>query len=451
VKHIIVVGGGFAGAAAATALAERGLSVTLLEGKAALGGRASSFRDGVTGEEVDNGQHLFMGCYRDTRAFLRRLKVEDRVDFSSDLEVPFFAPGGKRAALSAARLPAPWGLLAGFFRFDELRLRDKLSLLRMLVGLKLRRKWNLGDMTVTRWLNAARQTSGARRAFWTPLCLATLNEHPDKASAEALAVVLRDALFGGPADRAIGHASTPLGKLWSVELSAYLIRQGGTVAHRQAAKGFVVENGRVTGVKLESGDRLKADAVISAVPLLAFLKICPAEILDKYAPLIETSYTAILAVNLWFSKPFFAGRFGGLLDTRFHWAFNRHALWAGRGVSPGHLCLVMSGVPASLANASQDALVKMALEDIGRCFPDFKEKPTHATAVWERQATPSATPSFWRRRPSVATGLANFFLAGDWVDAGLPPTIEAACRSGHAAAAAALAYLDKTPAEEIPC
>src|SRR5437773_1097911 len=49
---VIVIGGGCAGLAAATALAERGVRVTVLEARPTLGGRATAFTDPATGERV---------------------------------------------------------------------------------------------------------------------------------------------------------------------------------------------------------------------------------------------------------------------------------------------------------------------------------------------------------------------------------------------------------------
>ena len=59
--------------------------------------------------------------------------------------------------------------------------------------------------------------------------------------------------------------------------------------------------------------------------------------------------------------------------------------------------------------------------------------------VKEKRATMAQTPSQVRRRPATACGYRNLFLAGDWIDTGLPATIESAIRSGESAARAACA------------
>ena len=56
--------------------------------------------------------------------------------------------------------------------------------------------------------------------------------------------------------------------------------------------------------------------------------------------------------------------------------------------------------------------------------------------VKERRATFAQTPGEVRRRPGTRTAFANLYLAGDWIDTGLPATIEGAIRSGHLAARA---------------
>lgn len=439
--HVVVIGGGFAGAAAASALAEAGISVTLLEKRAMLGGRASSLRDGVTKEDVDNGQHLFMGCYRETRRFLARLKMSDRVKFQDRLRVPFLSPR-RRSLLKAS------GPLGGVFGYKELSLKDKFSLLRGLLSARFSKR-NLDSLTVSQWLDSMKQTPGTRRAFWTPLCLATLNARPQVACAAALMVVLKQGLFGSREDRALGHATTSLGKLWPPSLPEFLKSRGGALSTEQSVTGVEVKDGRVVRVQLEGGDGGETDAVVCALSLPAFLEVCPPEIRERYAALESVEFSPILSVNLWFDRPVLNVPFAGLLDTTIQWAFNRAALWEGRGASEGYLSLVVSDA-RELAGASSDEIIARALADLRRLLPDVPE-PRHAAVVWERQATPSPTPAFWKARPGVETPLANFFLAGDWVDSGIPPTIEAAVRSGHAAAAAAKAYLGREyPLPDLP-
>jgi len=74
---VLIIGGGVAGLAAAVDCSSRGLSVLLVEQKPRLGGRTYSFIHQETGDEVDNGQHLMMGCYHSTLKFLKQI---DRLD-----------------------------------------------------------------------------------------------------------------------------------------------------------------------------------------------------------------------------------------------------------------------------------------------------------------------------------------------------------------------------------
>jgi uncharacterized protein with NAD-binding domain and iron-sulfur cluster len=66
-------------------------------------------------------------------------------------------------------------------------------------------------------------------------------------------------------------------------------------------------------------------------------------------------------------------------------------------------------------------------------------KVSKAIVLKEKQATMAPTTDSHRLRPGVATPLKNLFLAGDWIQTGLPATIESAVISGRAAAAAVAA------------
>src|SRR4051812_47681103 len=110
---VIVIGGGCAGFSAATAFAQKGATVLVLEARPGLGGRATSFTDPASGERVDNGQHILMGCYTDTLKFLGRIGAADRVKWQSGLKLPMIDRAGHTSVLSLPALPPPLNFLAG--------------------------------------------------------------------------------------------------------------------------------------------------------------------------------------------------------------------------------------------------------------------------------------------------------------------------------------------------
>ena len=134
-KKVVVLGAGYAGLAAATELILRGHDVTLLEGRALLGGRAHSFVDTKSGLVLDNGQHILMGCYHETLDLLRELGVMDRLYSPPRLEVPFASEKG--LSLMAATAPDPLHLLSALLNYGELTAADKFSAIKLALRLRL--------------------------------------------------------------------------------------------------------------------------------------------------------------------------------------------------------------------------------------------------------------------------------------------------------------------------
>ena len=126
-KDAVVIGAGFAGLSAAVALAERGVRVTVLEGKPAPGGRAYSFADPDTGDFVDNGQHVLMGCYGETLDFLKRIGAYDQLVFHEDLEIEMLAGPGQSAILKTARLPGPLHMTAALLGYRHLSIAERIA------------------------------------------------------------------------------------------------------------------------------------------------------------------------------------------------------------------------------------------------------------------------------------------------------------------------------------
>ncbi len=442
-SDIVVIGGGFAGLAAAVRLAGAGARVTVLERRGVLGGRAYSFVEPESGAVLDNGQHLFMRCYRETLAFLETLGTADRIAFQRRLAVEFVGEDGRTARLDCPPLPAPLHLVAGLLRFDGLGLADRLRMLR--VGAALAAAARAGEaatarleaLTVEAWLASLGQSAASRRLFWDPLTLATLNDGPDVASARWLVAVLRRAFLEGARAGDLGFATAGLSDLYTEQARAYVEARGGTVRTRAAVAGLEVAGDRVVAVRLAPGDGLSSDArggawlpveaVVSAVPHYALPALLPPALAARppFAGLAGLGTSPIVSFHLWYDRPITDRPFLGLLDSPLHWLFDRGS----------HVTVVTSGA-RTLIDLSRSELTALAAREVERLVPGARgARLVHAHVIKERYATPSLAPGAGRLRPGPRTPLANLILAGDWTATGLPGTIEGAVTSGHAAAA----------------
>src|SRR5579872_7421091 len=132
--RILIVGGGLAGMSAAVALESAGASVTLVEARRSLGGRASSFEEPQTGEVLDNCQHVLLGCCTNLLDFYRRLGVEHLIRFERTIR--FVDPKGNRYGLSGTRgLPAPLHLGLSMLRFGALTFSERIALSRAMTAM----------------------------------------------------------------------------------------------------------------------------------------------------------------------------------------------------------------------------------------------------------------------------------------------------------------------------
>jgi len=432
-RRAVIIGGGFAGLTAAVRLAERGWEVLVLERRNHLGGRAYSFIDSKTGDIVDNGQHLFMGCYHHTIDFLKTIGTLDRLSFQERPHVDFLDRDGF-ASFDCPPLPAPLHVLAGLFRMKGLGVGDKLRALNLRRAITSNGRFAPDSLTVDQWLGELDQSERIKTRFWNPMVIATLNQSPDIASARMLQVVLKEAFGGGVKNSSIGISRVGLSDLYTGGASDFIKSKGGDVQTGAVVQRLIIEGGLVKAVELKDGERIQADCFISAVPPSALVAILPRELKEKeFATLAALDSSPIVSINLWFDRPIIDREFVGLLGTRCQWIFNKDAIIASEQRF-NHIAVIISAARDYVEWTRSD-LVEMAVSELHELLPESRSATVlHSAIVKEREATLSHTVQSDRLRPSPRTSIPNLILAGDWTDTGLPATIESAVMSGDVAA-----------------
>ena len=433
--EVLILGGGFAGLAAGVELARLGRRVRLLEQKPYLGGRARSFEDPATGRVLDNGQHLFMGCYHATRQFLETIGTLGRVRFQDSLAVKFLDSDGRQTSLDCPRLPAPWHLLTGVLRSDSFTASEKMQVARL--GRALRSSAARDDgaarLSVAEWLKRQEQSESLRRNFWDLICIAAMNEDPAVASAALFERVLRLALFASPDDSRLGIAQVGLSECYTQAASDYITSRGGSVEPGRSITGLVITDGRCEGV-LAGDEKIEAAAVISAVPWTQFVSLLPGELLRAepfFTNILSLRPAPIISINLWFDRAVAELEFAGLRGTTIQWLFNKGKIL---GTGENYVSLVLSGAHDHVGRSKND-LLEMSLRELRQMLPAARDaRLLHSLVLKERFATFSPSWEADALRPTARTPVEGLYLAGDWTATGLPATIEGAVQSGYTAA-----------------
>jgi uncharacterized protein with NAD-binding domain and iron-sulfur cluster len=295
-------------------------------------------------------------------------------------------------------------------------------------------------MTVHQWLREHGQSARLCQMLWAPLALAALNQSIDVAAAPIFLTVL-SRLFGPEPDAStLLMSAVPLDDLAAIPAASFLRSAGCSVTTNAPAR-LAFEGERLRGVMVRERFH-PARVVVAAVPwfgvspLFAQVPSALTEIVSN-ASRLESS--PIVTVNLWFERAVNLDEFVvGLPSRTFQWVFDKQRLV---GSSQSHLSMVASGADEICA-ASNDDAVQTALDELTAAIPAVRHASLrHAVVVRERRATFSLRPG-GPKRPATVTPAPGLILAGDWIDTGLPATIESAVVSGHRAAEAASEFLD---------
>lgn len=414
--RVAIIGAGWAGLAAAITLAPAA-NVVLFEAGKAAGGRAR--RVGLGGMALDNGQHILIGAYRECLRLMRGVGVDPARVLASQ---PLCWHQIDGVQMQCPALPAPLHLLFGLLGAKGLCWRDKLALARVLTQLRVRR-WQIGhDVAALSWLQQQGQSAALLSGFWTPLILATLNTPPAQASMQLLANVLRDSLGAAQAD-----ASRLL--LPKVDLSALFVDPA---LQWLAANGVDVRLGqRVTAVDWQSPQPQVDGAAFDAV-LVATAPYHAASIVndEKLSGLLKAwQYQPITTLYLHFEgRVALPQTMTGVQHGVGQWWFDREALSGEAGLVS--VVISAEGRHSALTRAQLTERVVAEMRQQLPGLPPLRQ----SWLITEQRATFAANVGL--SRPAIRLNVKSGYLAGDWLCADYPATLEGAARSGIAAARA---------------
>lgn len=420
-----VIGAGWAGLAAAVALARKGVPVAVHEAAPMPGGRAR--RVELDGIGLDNGLHILLGAYRDTLELAR-------VVASGPLPVrrlPLRLEVAGRLSLRSAAAPPPLDLLLGLLRAGGLGMGERASAAAFMVRLRLGGFRARPGETVAALLERFGQRGAARAFLWEPLCVAALNTAPAEADAQVFLNVLRDGLSSGGRDSDLVLPAADLGALFPEPACRWLEARGCGVhlgdpvrAVRRVADGFVLE--------CRSGTQPAAQVICACDPSRAAALLEPLPGLGTLAARLRAlRFLPISSVYLQYEPhQRLPSPMLGLPDGPMQWAFDRGALCG----QPGLLACVASAA-TQVEGWSRSRIAEAAHGQLAAILPGLAA-PTWSGVINERRATFACVPGL--DRPGARTALPGFFLAGDYTAGEYPATLEAAVRSGIAAAGALL-------------
>ncbi|WP_076607034.1 hydroxysqualene dehydroxylase [Serpentinimonas barnesii] len=351
-RRVLIVGGGWAGLAAAVRARERGCRVTLLEAARVWGGRARALEpapgvgglgcaggaggaggadphsatDSAPGHAhsslgaqglhsaqtmpLDNGQHILIGAYTQTLGLLQRLGLHlpDHLH-AMPLDLRFADGSGLATPDWAQRWPAPLDTVAAIACARGWNWRDRAALLAAAA------RWRRLGFACPPGESVAGLCAGLPQRVWQdliePLCVAALNTPAQQASAQVFLTVLRDALLGAghPPWRAsqLLLPRTCLGDLLPLAAVRWLSQQGAELHLGQRALGL--ERSAHGAWRLHSASaQYEADRVILACPaheaarLLRTLPEAPAQWVAQAAALQHTAIGTVYVAG-WLRQP----------------------------------------------------------------------------------------------------------------------------------------------------
>ncbi|MEN9724245.1 MAG: hypothetical protein RJB38_2231 [Pseudomonadota bacterium] len=447
----LIVGGGLAGLTCAVALAERGVKPWVLEANDRLGGRAQSWRDERTGDQVDLGPHILLSVYSNMLSFLSRLGTDSAIHWQTD-GIIHQTEGLRVDTFSESPLPSPLHLLPSIWKHRKISFKDLVSirhLVALSLGLSEHETHAYDSITAAQLIERCGSSKAVKELLWDFISMSLLNVPSEEASATAFLRVVR--YFSGTKNLWPGLAKVGLGELFTDQATRKIEEAGGKVRLRSRARSVLLTPNSATPASASGGTQVELEdgSVIEAKTLV--LALAPQELASLLRPedyptdLSRFESCPYLSVYLWFDRmvshrEFWARAYRSEdLNCDFYDLTRFRQGYQGRG------SVITSNIIYShrVARMSDAEVIEKTRAELEEHLPESRNAQlVHARVNRVPMAIHCPRPGTESLRPKTETAGRSYILAGDWIKTGLPSSMESACHAGFLAAEAVLRKLD---------
>ncbi|MEN8191665.1 MAG: hydroxysqualene dehydroxylase HpnE [Bacteroidota bacterium] len=418
-KKILIIGGGLSGLSTALNLIDKDYSIEIIESSPKLGGRTYSFLNSETETIIDNGQHIMMGCYSHTLDFIEKINSQNSFIFQNSLSINYVTGDNNIYRLHSPEKFYPFNLLYSFFNFRLLSLKERKEVLKFLFRLKSIGKRIKNDHTVLQILRNEGQSNSTIKKFWEMVVISAMNIPIKVASAELFIEMIKIIFFSSEKSSNIILPKTDLSNALINPAERYILNKNGKIAKGERVLEIIWEKSKV--VKVITSKRIieDFDYLISTVPADKLVRFLPFHLTQKLN-IPELNYSPIVSVNFWLKENPLKEQFYGIIDGKFHWLFNK-----------GTYISLLKSAADEMIILKKNELIETANSELIKYFPILNNiEIISFKVIKERKATFISDTASVKKRKNLINNLGNLFIAGDWINTGLPSTIESSIKSG---------------------